>query len=107
MQAPIVAGIKTGLTQDALRLRFSAIMSQNSGSDRASIGLNSLEFDLYPVLFSIEIIAQKGWIFVQIYNEHIEVTVIVEIPERASAATMRFCHSGTGSLDQLLEDVVA
>src|SRR5271154_1829490 len=57
MQAGIVAGIKTGLAQNALSLRFPAIMSKNPRANGAAVGLDSFEFDLDPVLFSTNIIA--------------------------------------------------
>src|SRR5580692_1499846 len=66
MKSRIVARIKAGLTQDALSLRFPAVMCKNASADRASIGLNSLKFDLNPILFSAEIIAQKRGILIQI-----------------------------------------
>ena len=57
MQAGIVAGIKTGLTQNALRLRFPAVMGKNPGTGRASIGLDPLKLHLNPILFSPKIVA--------------------------------------------------
>jgi len=58
-------------------------MCKNPSPDRAPIGLNSLEFDLNPILFSTKIVAQKGRILIQVYDQHVDVAVIVKIPERA------------------------
>ena len=106
MKAGIVARIKAGLTQDDLSLPLPAIMGKNPSPDRASIGFNSLEFDLNPVLFSLKIIAQKGRILIQIYDEHVDVAVIIKVPERAPAATVRLGNSRPSRFDQLLESVI-
>jgi len=57
VQAGIVAGIETALTHEALGLCFPSIMSENPGSDGASIGLYSLELHFNPILFSLDVIA--------------------------------------------------
>jgi len=107
MKPRIVRGIKAGLTQDALSLLFSPIMCKNPSPDRAPIGLNSLEFDLNPILFSMKIVTQKGRILIQVYDQHVDVAVIVKIPERASAAAVRFGNTRASSFDQFLERVIA
>src|SRR5580704_3402364 len=57
MQPGIITGIETGLAQNALSLRFSAIMSKNARADGTAVGLDSIQFDLDPILFSTNIIA--------------------------------------------------
>jgi hypothetical protein len=107
MQAQIAAAIEAGLTQNALSLRFSAITGQNPRSERASIRRHCLGFNLPPILFPADIVAQKRRAFVQIDNEHVYIAVIVEISERASTAAMRLRDTWTGGLYQLLEGAIA
>lgn len=82
-------------------------MCKNPSPNRAPIGLYSLEFDLNPILFSVKIVAQKGRILIQVYDEHVDVAVIVKISERASAAAVRFSNTRASSFDQFLERVIA
>lgn len=107
VQPGIVARIETGLTQNALSLRFPAIMGQNTRSYRTSIGLNALEFDLYPVLSPLEIVAQQRGVLIQINDEHVDVAVIVEIPERAPATGVCLGDAWSCSFDQLFERVIS
>ena len=51
VQPRIVTGIKAALAQNALGLRFPAIMRENPGSDGAAIGLHSFKFHLDPIRF--------------------------------------------------------
>jgi hypothetical protein len=82
-------------------------MCKNPSPDRAPIGLNSLEFDFNPILFSMKIVAQKGRILIQVYDQHVDVAVIVKIPERASAAAVHLSNTWTSSFDQFLERAIA
>src|SRR5580704_6245103 len=107
MKPRIVRRIKAGLTQDALSLRFPPVMCKNPSPDCAPIGLNSLEFDLDPILFSVKIVAQKGGILIQVYDQHVDVAVIVKISESASAAAVGLSNTRAGSFDQFLEGVIA
>src|SRR5208337_1168414 len=107
VQAGIAAGIETALTYEALRLCFPAITGQNPGPDRAPIGLHALKFHLKPILLPLDVIAQQGRGLVHVYDEDVDVTIIIEIPERTSPAAVRRSNAGAGSFDQFLEGVIA
>ena len=82
-------------------------MRKNSGPDRASIGFNALEFHLNPNLFSLkDRCAGKGRILFQIDDQHVDIAVIVEIPESASGAGVGLGNSGAGNFEQFFEGVV-
>src|SRR5580704_15836772 len=107
MKPRIVRRIKAGLTQDALSLRFPPVMCKNPSPDRAPIGLNSLEFDLTPILASTKVVPQKGRILIHVYDQHVDVAVIVKISERASAAAVCLSNTRTSGFDQFLERAIA
>jgi hypothetical protein len=107
VQAGIVARIETTLTQHALGLRFAAVMNQNAGSNGASVGLNPLKLHLNPIGIPAYVIAQQGRRFVQVYDQNVDVTIVIEVPERTSPAAMRRGNPGTGSLDEFFKGLIA
>ena len=58
VQARIIGGVKTRLTQYGLSLRFSAVAGYHSSADRAAIRFHSLQFYFEPVLLPLDIISQ-------------------------------------------------
>ena len=107
VQAGIVAGIKTTLAQNALGLPFPAITNENPRSNCASIGLNALEFHLDPIGIPADVIAQQGGRFVQVYDENVNVTIVVEVAKRTSPAAMRRGNAGASSFDEFFKGLIS
>jgi hypothetical protein len=107
VQAGIVARIETTLTQHALGLCFPAVVNQNAGSNGASVGLNPVKLHLNPVGTPAYVIAQQGRRFVQVYDQNVDVTIVIEVPERTSPAAMRRGNPGAGSLDEFFKGLIA
>src|SRR5215469_9458650 len=103
MQPGIVAREKTRLTEHALGLFLSAVMHQDARPCRAAIGFGALELNLNPVRLSGEVVSQKRRRFVEVDDDDVHVTVIIEISEGATAAAMQGCDAGAGFRDQLFE----
>jgi hypothetical protein len=99
MQAGIIAGIETTLAQNALRLRPSAIMNQNPSTNSASIGFHPFESHLQPIRVSMNVVAQKRRRLVHIYNENIDITIVIKVAESAAAAAVYRGYPRTGDLD--------
>src|SRR5581483_2881310 len=103
MQSRIIGGIKAGLAQNRLSLCFAAVVDQNPRADSASIRLHTFELHLEPILFSTQIVPQQRRSFIQIHNQNVDVAIIVEIPESASAAAMGRRYAMSRSVDEFLE----
>jgi hypothetical protein len=107
VEAGIVAGIEATLTHNALGLRFPAVMDENTGSNGASVGLNPLKLNLDPIGISAYIVAQQGRRFVQVYDQDIDVTVVIEVPKRTSPAAMGRGNAGAGRVDEFFKGLIA
>jgi hypothetical protein len=107
VQAGIVAGIEATLTHNALGLRFPTVMDENTGSNGASVGLNPLKLNLDPIGISAYIVAQQGRRFVQVYDQDIDVTVVIEVSKRTSPAAMGRGHAGAGRVDEFFKGLIA
>ena len=63
-------------------------MDQHAGTDGAPVGLYAFQLHLEPVGFPRDVIPQQRRRLVKIDNQHIHVTIVVEISEGASTAAM-------------------
>src|SRR5277367_5263329 len=107
MQARVVTGIVTGLADDGLRLRLAAIMHNHSGSDRAPVGLDTLQSYFDPALFWIEVITEERGRLIHVHDQDIHVSVIVKVSKRATATAVRRADAGAGLRLEFLEDSIA
>ena len=76
------------MSEDGLGLSARAVDCGHSGADGASIGLHAFEQDLDPVVVAGDVVTQQRGRFVEIDDEDIEVAIVIEVAERATAAGM-------------------
>src|ERR1700687_3760520 len=107
MQAGIAAREKAGLTQDRLRLGLASIVDKHPGSNGASIGLYAFQFHFAPVGLTVEVIAQKRGRLVEIDDQYVDISVVVEVSESASSTTVCRRYTRTSLLDEFLERTLA
>ena len=62
---------------------------------------------LQPVRLAGNVVSQERGRLVEIYDDNVEVAVVIEVTERAPAAAMRGCHTGTSFGDQLFKHALA
>src|SRR5258708_37517716 len=103
MESGIIAGDVTGLAKQLLRLDFFPVAHKHAGSNRASIRLASDEFDLKPMLVRGGIIAHEGRGLVAIHDDDVQIAVIVEVSEGATAAGVQCSHSWASFVAQLFK----
>src|SRR6516165_10233013 len=107
VQPWIIAGIKTALAQDALRLCLSCVMNENASPNGASIGFHTFEFHLQPVRLSTNVVAQKRGRLVHIHDQNVYIAIVVKVAEGAPSTAVHCRHPRTGSLDQFFEALIA
>src|SRR6185369_4839656 len=107
MQPGIVARIKARLAQHSLGLYLAPIADQDPRANRASVRLDSLQLDLDPVLLAAQVITQQGRGFIEIDDQNIHITIIVEIAEGAPATAVHLGNARTGLGAELFEGSVA
>jgi hypothetical protein len=73
------------------------------GSHGTAIRLRSLQSHLYPMMSPRRIVSQKAWFSPGIENDHIDVTVIVEIVKRRSATAELEHHPVTRVMGDVLK----
>src|SRR5882672_1511889 len=95
MQPGVVAGIETRLAEHRLGLDLSPIADQHSSANRTTVRLYSLQLDLDPVLLAAQVVTQQRRGFIKIDDQNIQVTIIVEVAERAPAAAVRLHNPRT------------
>src|SRR5438034_4419816 len=78
-------------------------MRQNARSDGTAIRFCAFELNLNPVLFPREVVSHERRRFVEVDDDHVDVTVIIEISEGATAAAMRGGNARAGFADQLFK----
>ena len=88
VQALIVHRIEAGLSAHFMSLLFAAIADRYSRPDRTAIAAHANQLNFQPMPVSRKIVAQQRWRLVHIPDKDVDVSVIVEIPERAAAARM-------------------
>src|ERR1035438_5029948 len=107
MQARVVRREKTGLAGQALCLHLSAVARQNSGADRTAIAFCSFQAHFDPMIAGGSVIAQKRRGLIAVHDENVEVAIVVEVAEGASAAHVARCNGGTGLIAQFEESSIA
>src|SRR6202034_2037979 len=107
MQPRIAGGIIARLADYLLRLYPSVVTRRNPRADGSTVRLYADQLDLQPVVVPAHVVAKQRRRFVQIDNQHVDVAVIIEIAEGASAAAVRSRDAGTGGFDQLLKLAIA
>ena len=103
VQPGIVTREKAGLTQQGLSLCLPSVARQNSSPDRAAIGFYALELDFDPVCLASEVVSQQRWRFIEIDDDHVDVAIIIEVSESATAAAMQGGNTGTRFCNQLFK----
>src|SRR6059036_1882163 len=88
MQAQVILGVKAGLAEDLLGLPTPSGGRGYAGPDGAAIGPQTNQLDLQPSILIPAIIAKQRRGLVHVHDEHIDIAIIVEVAERASAARM-------------------
>src|SRR3954453_11213520 len=106
VEARIVRRIETRLADHGLSLGPISCVDEHARPDGAVVRLDSLQFDFDPMPGSRHVIAQERWRFVQVDDEHVDIAVIVEVPERAPTAAVRLRDARPRLLLQLLERAV-
>src|SRR6267142_148374 len=107
MQPGIVAGEETGLTKYSLSLRLSAVMSYDSSSYRTAVGIHAFQLNFNPVGFSRKVVSQQRRWLIEIDDDDVQVAIIIEIAESASAAAMCCGYARPSFLDQLFKHAFA
>src|ERR1041384_366805 len=106
MQTRVVDRIETGLAQDFLYLDLLPIANQNTCPDRAAVRLCSNQFNFEPMIRTAHIVAQQRRRFVEIDHQNIQVSIIVEVAERASTATVVRSNAGSSFFLQLFKSPI-
>src|ERR1700691_6717217 len=88
MQPRIVGRDVAGLAHHFVYLHLAAITDHHTSSDTAAIALRAFQPYLQPMIRGRSIVAQQGWRFILIHDHHVQVAIVVEISEAASAALM-------------------
>src|SRR5437667_5736908 len=82
-------------------------MRQNAGPDGTAIRFCAFELNLNPVRLPREVVSQKRRRFVEVDDDDVDVTVIIEISEGATAAAMQGGNARAGFRDQLFKYALA
>jgi len=101
MQTRIVRGEIAGLAGDALRLHLRSISQEPARADCAAVALRALQTDFQPMIARWGIVAQQGGRLIPVHDENVQVPIIVEVAEGASAAHVARIDGGTGLIPKL------
>src|ERR1019366_7856772 len=101
METRIVRGEKAGLAGDALRLYFPSVSHEHASADSAAVALRALQPDFQPMIPPWSVVAQQRGRLIAVHDENVEVAVIVEVAEGASAAHVARCNGRTGLIAKL------
>ena len=96
VQPRIVVRDVAGLTQHNIHLLALCGLNRYRRSDRASVRFGSLQARPLPndcALFRS--LRKERWRFTHVHDEHIDIAVVIEIPEGRAAARFLFLHAGT------------
>src|SRR5688572_26542277 len=103
MQTSVIHGKIGRLSHHFLSLDSVSVANSHARSDRASVRLHACELYLDPVMIAGDIVAQEGRRLVQIHDNDVDATIVVEITEGAAAARMGNFQVRSSYSDQLLE----
>ena len=83
-------------------------MDENSGSDGTAVRLDAFEFHLDPMSrVPAQVIAQQRGRLIQIDDEDIHISVVVEVSKSASAAAVGRGNARPGLLNQFFKNATA
>ena len=103
MQSAVADGVKTVLGYYGLHLLAVTIANLHRRPDRTAIRRDPDQFDFQPVVIGVEIVSQQGRGLVQVYDENIDITVVIVVAESGATAGVNGIDAGPGLSDQLLE----
>src|SRR5580698_1337850 len=103
VETRIVCGDVARLAHGFLDMNFAAAANGDSASEGAAIAFGSVQADLDPVVVGRSVIAQERGRLILIHDENVEVAVIVEVAECATAADVAGVEGGLGLFGDLYE----
>ena len=86
MQPAIVCGVEAGLRGHFLGLAAPPVLSDHPRADRAPVRLHAFQQHLEPMALSRHVVPEQRRRFVQVDDDNVHVTIVVEIAEGAAAA---------------------
>ena len=101
MQPWIVGRKIAGLAHHFFGLRLAAIAERDPPADGAAVALRSFQAHLQPVVARRSIVAQQRRRLILVHDQHVQVSVVVEVAKGTTTADVPSRNSCAGFFAQL------
>src|SRR2546430_4129252 len=88
VQPRIIAREKAGLAKHRLRLSLPAVMNHDASAYGAAIRFYAFQLNFNPVGLSREVVSEQRRRLIEIDDDDVHITIVIEIAEGAAAAAM-------------------
>src|SRR5882724_4462113 len=107
VQPRIIAREKAGLTEHRLRLGLPVVTSHDASAYGAAIRFYAFQLNFNPVGLSREVVSEERRRLIEIDDDNVHITIVIEIAEGAAAATMDRRYSRARFFDQFFKHALS